>query len=101
VCPCLDDTKNFDTDEIWDALVAIERFSDFGFAANAKIGTGTDQKYAKVRVLFTLNNYAQLRFFKDLREGMLVRDEGVAGSNPALRPAPHKRCCKPASSCKH
>ena len=50
---------------------------------DAKIGTGTDQEYAKVRVLFTLNSYAQLRFFKDLREGMLVRDEGVVGSNPA------------------
>ena len=41
-----------------------------------------DQKYAKVRLLFTLKNYARPRFFKHLRPGMLVRDEGVAGSNP-------------------
>ena len=46
-------------------------------------GTGTDQKCAKVRVLFTLNKHTQPRSFKDLGWGMLVRDEGVAGSNPA------------------
>jgi hypothetical protein len=73
-------SKKFDAREVSHHC---RELSDFKFAENDENGTGMDQKYAKVRLLFTLKNYARPRFFKHLRPGMLVRDEGVAGSNPA------------------
>ena len=49
----------------------------------ARFGSETAQKCANVRVAFTPIGSKLFRHFKDLGRGDDVRDEGVAGSNPA------------------
>jgi hypothetical protein len=49
----------------------------------ARFGSETAQKYANVRAAFTPIASKLFQYFKDLGRGDDVRDEGVAGSNPA------------------
>jgi hypothetical protein len=49
----------------------------------SSLGTETAQIYANVLVPFRGFRSCSLRSFKYLAGGVLVRDEGVAGSNPA------------------